>query len=129
MPILLYDEKCSICRRFVSWMVRADHAAQLRIAPLQSARGDAVRAAHPEHAARDSALFMLTEDAPPLARSDAILAVGELVGGPWRWAARAGRMVPRPIRDWAYRTFAGNRKYFGWMGLDELDPASRERLL
>lgn len=127
--ILLYDAHCSVCRRFVSWMVKADTAHRLRIAPLQGPMGDAVREQFPEHTGRDSALYLPGQGAAPLARSDAILATAELVGGPWRAAARMARVVPRPVRDFMYRRFAENRKYFAWMGLDSLDQGSRRRIL
>jgi predicted DCC family thiol-disulfide oxidoreductase YuxK len=128
MPLLLYDETCSVCRRFVSMAVKADRAESLRIAPLQGARGEAIRRAHPEHAAMDSALWV-GESAEPLARSDAILAVADHLGGGWRLMARAGRIVPRPVRDWMYTTFASNRRYFGWMGLDRLDERVAARMV
>ena len=129
MPLLLYDEKCSVCRRFVSLAVNRDRSGAIRIAPLQGPHGEELRRAHPAHATMNSALYLEREGAVPLERSDAILAVAVVSGPPWRVAAATARLIPRPLRDWAYRTFAGNRKYFGWMGLEQLDERSRARLL
>jgi hypothetical protein len=37
--------------------------------------------------------------------------------------------VPRAIGDWICSTFARNRRYFGWMGLEEFDELTRSRIL
>jgi predicted DCC family thiol-disulfide oxidoreductase YuxK len=128
VPLLLYDERCSVCRRFVSLVVRADARGKLRIAPLQSPRGEALRRDHPQFAAKDSAVWVPPSGAP-LGYSDAILEALAYLGGGWRVVAGLGRLIPRAVRDWAYRAFARNRRFFGWLGLDQLDPRSRARLL
>lgn len=128
LPVLLYDERCGVCRRFVSMLVGADRRGLIRIAPLQGPRGDQVRRNHPGFAAKDSALW-LPPRGNPVGHSDAILAALEYLGGGWRLAARAARFIPRTVRDWAYRTFAEHRSGFGRIGLAQLDERSRQRLL
>lgn len=45
--------------------------------------------------------------------SDAALEIARLMGGPWR-VFGAARLLPRGIRDWAYRLIARNRyRLFG----------------
>lgn len=48
-------------------------------------------------------------------RSDAVLAIARVLGGPWRLVALA-RCFPRRLRDWAYDLFARNRTR--WFGRD-----------
>ena len=127
-PVLLYDENCSVCRRFISLVVNADNRGGMRIAPLLSPLGDAIRQSHPEYSARDSALW-IGRDGNILAYSDAILAALDYLGGPWTALTAAMRIVPHALRDAAYRTFASNRNLFAPLGLSELDSRSLGRLL
>lgn len=127
-PVLFYDARCGVCRRFIRMAVRADRRGLLRIAPLEGARGDALRRAHPQFSKRDSAV-LVTPSGPPRGFSDAILGTMDYLGGRYRLLARVGRLVPRAARDWAYRTFAHNRPHLGWLDLPDLDDASRARLL
>ena len=127
-PLLLFDERCSICRRLVAMVIHADAQGLLRIAPLQGRHGSAVRQRHPELGSVSSAVWVPLFG-PAVGQSDAILAALEYLGNKWGMLARIGRLVPRPLRDWLYRRFAGNRRYFSWIGLDELDARTRARLL
>ena len=127
-PVLFYDARCGVCRRFIRMAVHADHKGLLRIAPLQGARGARLRDAYPEFARRESAIW-ISKGEQPKGFSDAILSTLDYLGGRWRMLARVGRVVPRSLRDWAYRTFAHNRPHMGWLGLAELDELSKSRIL
>jgi predicted DCC family thiol-disulfide oxidoreductase YuxK len=127
-PVLFYDARCGVCRRFIRMAVHADHKGLLRIAPLQGARGERLREAFPQFARRESAVW-IGNDGPPSGFSDAILATLDYLGGRWRLLARLGRVIPRSLRDWAYRVFARSRPHMGRFGLAELDEVSRSRLL
>lgn len=127
-PLLLYDERCSVCRRFVVLLIRADAEGVLRIAPLLGRHGRAVRQRQPELWKVSSAIWVPLFG-PAVGQSEAILAALHYLGGKWRLLARIAGVVPRPLRDWVYRRFAGNRRYFAWIGLGELDLAARARLL
>ena len=127
-PVLLYDEKCSVCRRFISLIVNSDNRGAMRIAPLQSPLGDAIRHARPEIAPKDSAVW-IGPDGEISAFSDAILAALDYLGGPWTALTAAMRIVPYQLRDRAYRAFAENRNLFGRLGLSTLDSRTLERML
>lgn len=114
--VLLFDERCSVCRRFVAFVTGIDHVGHLRIAPLHSLFGDTIRRTHTQYSNRDSALFV-RPDGTILAYSDAILAALEQVGGLWRHVARALHRVPRHLRDRVYTTFANHRSAFAVFGL------------
>ncbi len=125
-PVLLYDADCSVCRRFVALVIHADKRGQLRIAPLHSELGEQLRRVHPAFTARDSAVWVPVAGTA-VGHSDAILAALAHVGGGWGLLAAGGRVVPRRLRDQAYRFFAGHRSWFAWLGLDQLDESARRR--
>lgn len=127
-PVLFYDARCSVCRRFIAWAVARDRRGLLRLATLQGPRGDALRQAYPGFAGRDSAVWV-APGARPVGHSDAILATLRYLGGGWRALAGAGRLVPRALRDRLYRSFADHRNYFARIGLDRLDERAERRLI
>ncbi len=49
-------------------------------------------------------------------KSDGYFQLATILGGWWR-IARVGRILPRPIRDWAYDQVARNR--YRWFGRTE----------
>jgi len=125
-PVLLYDARCGVCRRFVAFVVHSDHRGAMRIAPLQSTLGAGVRGRYPEFDQQDSAVWLPVRGRPS-GFSDAILDSLAYLGGAWKVVARAGRLVPRRIRNGAYRLFASNRRYFGWLSLAEFDEQVQSR--
>ena len=115
-PVMLYDGLCGFCNRSVQTVLRYDRRGTLRFAALQSEYGQAVIARHPELAGVDSVVFLETgggEEERVHVRSDAALRVAAYLGGAWK-IFQAARLIPRPLRDLLYDTFARNRyKLFG----------------
>jgi len=66
-----------------------------------------------------------------LQRSDAVLRAGRELGGHWSVLAAIAKIVPRPLRDVAYRFVAQNRyRVFGKYESCMLpDPSQRGRFL
>jgi len=117
-PILLYDGVCRLCHRLVQFILRRDPSALFRFASLQSPFAARILARHGANPSDlDTVYVVLNHNEPHeslLARSDAVPFVLTQLGGPWRPAARAFRLVPRPLRDWAYRQVARTRyRIFG----------------
>ena len=55
-----------------------------------------------------------TENGNLLMRSSAWIYILDTLGGPWKLVARALGLIPRPVRDLAYRiTAACRRRIFG----------------
>jgi predicted DCC family thiol-disulfide oxidoreductase YuxK len=111
-PALYYDAQCPLCTRSAWFIDRRDRARTLRFASLHGDDGDALRSEHPVLAGVDSLVWVeVGPDGRPLVRihSDAVLAVGYYLGGPWRLLAAVARMVPRAIRDAVYRFVARHR--------------------
>jgi len=126
-PVLLYDDDCSICRRFVSLLIGADRRGTLRIAPLSGPIGDALRRTRPALEPRDSAIWIAV-DGTVSTHSDAMLdAIAYLDGALTPLSKVLRSLVPRLLRDRAYTAFANNRSLFGQFGMDELDERSQSR--
>ncbi len=115
-PVLLYDGVCGFCNQSVQTVLRYDKRGALRFAALQSDYGKAVIARRPELAGVDSVVFLEPEpDGGERihVRSDAALRVMSYLGGAWKLFLIA-RLIPRPLRDLLYDTFARNRyRFFG----------------
>lgn len=130
-PTLLYDGECGFCDRTVKFALRHDPHGPLRFAALQSRRGQAVRARHPQVAGVDSLLWVEGDATTERvwARSDGALRLARYLGGVWAVAATVGRLVPRPMRDAMYDAFARRRyRWFGRVDACELpSPEQRAR--
>jgi predicted DCC family thiol-disulfide oxidoreductase YuxK len=128
-PVLLFDGVCNLCNGSVQFIIRRDSEGRFRFASLQSAAGqrylDELRI---DRQALDS--LILIEGDRWFKESDAVLRIAHLLGGPWK-ALGIFRLVPRPLRDRAYRVIARNR--YRWFGKREScwlpTPELRERFL
>jgi predicted DCC family thiol-disulfide oxidoreductase YuxK len=114
-PVLLYDGLCGFCDRTVQFILARDPGGPMHFAPLQGEYARQVLKEHPSLRDIDSLILVeaVAEPHTPLVRSDAILAIADYLGWPWRGAAVL-RIVPRALRDWAYDRFARHRyRLFG----------------
>ncbi len=118
--VIVFDGVCAFCNGSIGFLLRNDKAQRYHFAALQSAAGRALlldNGLNPD----DPASFLLVEyDQAGAARisSDSEAARRVLVGlgGVWR-LANVMRIVPRGLRDRAYRWFARNR--YRWFGRHE----------
>jgi predicted DCC family thiol-disulfide oxidoreductase YuxK len=133
--VLLYDGVCGLCQHTVRWMLRHDPEGRLLFAPQQQAPAAAVFARHGLDMEQVNSAVLVSNFGEPeeslAVRSDAILGCLTVLGGPWAFLARVGRLVPRSLRDRAYRWLARNRlRLFGTAELCALPtPAERARFL
>jgi predicted DCC family thiol-disulfide oxidoreductase YuxK len=117
-PIVLFDGECGLCSASVRFIISRDKAGVFRFAPLQSSVAQSVLArASFQGPLPDSVLLVLPADAsrPPqvLTMSDASIAIASRLGLPWSLASLA-RVLPRGVRNAAYRLLARNRtRFFG----------------
>lgn len=135
-PILFFDGECGFCDRAIRFAMERDTHGRLFAATLA---GETARVLLAPFATQlegvDSTVLYLPagNGAGPraLIHSDAALAVLRLLGGPWWLLGALGRVVPKPLRDAAYKAFAKRRfQFFGRVAACTLwPPAWRARIL
>ena len=111
-PIVLYDGVCNVCDASVQFILDHDPEEQFRFASLQSDVGQALASSAGIDASDLSTLVLLV-DGKGYVRSDAALRIARRLEYPWS-AAYALHVVPRPVRDLAYRIVSMNRIH--WFG-------------
>lgn len=115
--IILFDGTCNLCNGTVRFVVRRDKAGRFRFGPLQGEAARRLCAAHgvaiPEG---DPDSVVVIAGGRALERSDAALAIAARLPFPWRLLG-VFRVLPRAVRDWAYRIVARNR--YRWFGRRE----------
>lgn len=121
---MLFDGVCNFCDASVNFIIEHDKVAYFKFAPLQSDGGSKLATEYgfesatvPEtEAARDLMPIdsvILIEDGRAYTHSTAALMILRRLGAPWSWLY-VFVLVPRTIRDWAYRLFARYRyRIFG----------------
>jgi predicted DCC family thiol-disulfide oxidoreductase YuxK len=140
--VLLYDGVCGLCNGAVRFILRRDVDGAFRFASLQSSLAHRILARHrADPSDLDTAYVVLNfqqdraeatrSDETLLARSDAVLFVMLHLGGLWRIAGWALRLLPHAVRDWAYGMVARRRyRIFGRYDTCRLpDAATRARFL
>jgi len=133
--VLLFDGLCAVCNGAVRFVLARDPEGTMRFAPLQGETARAIRARHPALVGVD-ALVLVEQGqgngAPDRVwvGSEAVLRIGEYLGGPWR-AARVLRLMPHGVREGAYQLFAAwrHRLVGRLLQLPIPDARTRERFL
>ena len=132
-PLTVYfDGVCTLCNGFVDFLIRRDRARHLRYASQQGTAFGEFQGRHPGMTAGTETIVAaerLPDGTERLSlESDAILAILARLPGPWKWL-RWGWIVPRPLRNLAYRLVARNRyRIFGKRETCRL-PSPQERAL
>lgn len=119
--LVLYDGVCGLCNRVVHLLLRYDRADRLRYAPLDSDIARAMLRRHPSlpqtHESAQSVIVFLNCLTPRESvhqRSDAVLAGMRSLPKLWKVAALLLGLIPRTLRDSAYRIVARLRyRLFG----------------
>lgn len=110
-PIILFDGTCAFCDRTVRLLNRLDRRSRLRYAPLES--GAAVYLFRTHNVPQSIDSIVLIHGGTARVQSDAAIGVARLLGFPWSLAV-VFKIIPRPIRDAAYRFVARHRyRVFG----------------
>ncbi len=135
-PVLFFDGECGFCDKAIRFAMSHDTHGRLYAATLQ---GETARTALAPFRAMlvdvDSTVLYLPatpeRDASVQIHSDAALTVLRLLGGGWAVLGSLGLLVPRWIRDTAYKAFAKRRfQLFGRVEACELWPPEwRARML
>lgn len=129
-PVIVFDGLCVLCSANARFVPRHDRRGHFRLAAMQGDAGAALMRRFGVDPA-DPATMILVDGDRALHESDAVLAIGRRLGGPWRVLAELVGIVPKRLRDALYRRIARNRyRIFGprqtcWLPA----PEQRERLL
>jgi len=134
-PIILYDGVCGLCNRLNQFVLGRDPEDIFRFASLQSPLAAHILSRH--HADPqdlDTVYVVVSHELPHehlLARSDAIIFVLKQLGGIWMFLGSFLQLLPRVLRDAAYRLVARNRyRIFGRFETCMLpSPQMRDRFL
>jgi predicted DCC family thiol-disulfide oxidoreductase YuxK len=110
-PIVFFDGVCGMCNRFVDLLLRVDRKGVFRFAPLQGRTARELLPPLDDDPARWSMLYL--DERGLHEQSDASLEVYGRLGGLWHLPALL-RLVPRAVRNPAYRVIARNR--YRWFG-------------
>ena len=118
-PVLLFDGECGLCQRLVRLLLRLDRGCRLGFAPLQGPAAQDFLRQHGLPASDFESMILVPdwarrEAAPPLLRTDAVIAALREIGGGGRVMAAVVRVVPGAWRDAGYWLVArGRRRLFG----------------
>jgi len=128
-PIIVFDAECVLCTANAQFVLRHDRARHFRLASMQNEAGASLYRRFGLDPADPESMIVVEGDRV-LKDSDAILAIYARLGWPWK-AIGLLRLVPRILRDPAYRWLARNRyRLFGrretcWVP----SPEDRDRML
>lgn len=106
--IVLYDGVCNLCNASVRFIINRDPDGLYRFAHLQSPTGRELALRYDIDTAITDSFVLIARDRASI-KSDAWLAILESLGGIWS-AARALRVIPRPVRDAVY-DLVGRSRY------------------
>ncbi len=114
--VVLFDGVCAVCDVGMTWILAHDPEGRFSYAALQGETAAAILARHPELPDQLDSI-VLVEQTPEGERvswySDAIFQIAAALPWPWRGVAWF-RVLPRGLRDLAYRAFAAVRyRVFG----------------
>jgi predicted DCC family thiol-disulfide oxidoreductase YuxK len=110
--VILFDGVCNFCNGAVNFVISRDRDGYFKFAALQSAVGEELLDKHRIDKVETDSVVLIEDDKAYLHSSAALRIVRRLPG---LWPVLYGLIiVPKGIRDWAYRLFAKHRyRLFG----------------
>lgn len=109
--VLFFDGECGFCSRSVRNIARLSRHAPLDFASLQGHLAASHGFCDYARKGGGSMVLLRESDGRFFTESDALIALCGVLGGFWR-VLRIAAILPRPLRDGAYRWFARNRYRF-----------------
>lgn len=110
--LVLFDGACNFCNGAVLFIVDRDPKERFKFASLQSEVGQGTLQRHDCRQDLDS--VVLVEKGRAYTCSTAALRIAKGLRFPWFLFFYLFMLVPRALRDWAYRYFARHR--YQWFG-------------
>lgn len=109
--IIAFDGDCLMCSRTIRWLAERDSADRIRFTRLQDPTGAEMVA---QSGGKPLDSMLVRRHGEILARSAAVLAVLNTLGGSWRIPEFLGKAVPLFLRDALYNFIADHR--YQWFG-------------
>lgn len=110
--IILFDGVCNFCNGAVNFVIAHDKAGYFKFAPLQSEIGEELIAKHHIDTTETDSVVLI-ENEKAYIHSTAALRIARRLDGIWSWTYFF-ILIPRPLRDLAYKLFAKYRyRLFG----------------
>lgn len=110
MEVIYFDGDCNLCGRFVDFLLERDHKQSLRFSALQ---GETAKVRLPSSYRERLGTVVFESDGKFYVRSTAALMIVSRLGGVYA-LVNLFRLIPRPLRDAAYRIIA--KKRYLWFG-------------
>lgn len=111
-PIIVFDAMCVLCSANAQFVLNNDRNGHFLLASMQGEAGSALYRKFGIDPTSPETMVVVTGD-NALRDSDAVLSIYEALGWPWRLVS-ALKIIPRALRDPAYRFIARNRyRVFG----------------
>ena len=111
--IILFDGVCNLCNGSVHFILQWETKPDFQFASIQSGKGQELLGWCGLPKNYDQAIVLIDHGNVYLG-STAALKIGQQLRFPWAFLSHAGLVIPRFIRDWAYRQIAIHR--YGWFG-------------
>ena len=108
-PLFVFDGYCVLCSGGASWLMRHGRG-RVRLASAQSQLGSAL---YRHYEIDPDQTYLLIASGTAASESTGYLRLCRLLGGSWRLVLIFG-LIPRGLRDSAYRMIARNR--YRWFG-------------
>lgn len=109
--VVLFDGVCNVCNAAVNFIIDRDREGKFRFASLESDVGR--RLCHTHGLPEDFDTIALIDGGEAYTRSTAVLRIAKELDGAWPLLFSLV-VLPRPVRDRAYRYFAAHR--YAWFG-------------
>ena len=127
-PLVLFDGDCALCSHSARTLLK--HGPRFRLARTQSVLGRALLI-HYGLSPDDPSTMLVIENGRAIERSDGVLHLAASLPFPYRAAVMA-RLIPRPIRDFAYGLVARYRRRFpgrAWCAMPPSGADLKDRIL
>lgn len=109
--IIFFDGVCGLCNRFVDSLLKRDTQAVFLFAPLQGMTAQRLLS---KSDTETLGSIVFWEQGRTFRRSTAVVRVFQKLGGKWACLGWGVWIVPKPLRDLAYKLVATNRyRLFG----------------
>lgn len=106
-PIVIFDSECLLCNKAIIWLLQRDKAEKLMMISF-----DAAEQQYNLPLNRNS--IILLYDNNTYYQSDAVLKIGQILGGKYYYLSKICSLLPRILRDGIYNLIARYRyKIFG----------------